>query len=160
MNDPKYESLIKFIMDKLETMVQYGKNIVLTNGYIGGEMLGYEAAKRLKSYYPEIINVVAVPFLELDSKWVINSRNAYRRMMTEADIFMEIDKVEHYQYYEAEKYAKEKFIKKNDFNIDHASAFLIIDDYSNSLFSFEKRASIENKSVDKFYYDDAVPFNF
>lgn len=155
MKDAKYEKLVQGLMKRIEAYVQTGKNIILTNGYIGGETLGFEAGKRLKAIYPEIMNVVAVPFLNLDAKWPSQSKTQFKQMIAEADAFIEIDKVKHYTYNTPEIYAKEKFVKKNDFNLDHAGTFFLIQDYDGSLSTFRRRLDIENKFYEAEYYDFA-----
>lgn len=159
MNDHKYRELINRVKEDLEECVQMGKNIILTNGYIGGDVIGYEAAKELKTIYPEIAIVVAVPFLNLDAKWSISARNKYHEMKRDADLFIEIDKVKNYRYGNPENFMKEKFLKKNDFNIDHASAFIVIKDNDNTMNSIIRTAKHHGKYVNEFYFDDGIlPF--
>lgn len=160
MKDHRYRELIDNVKIELEKCVQMGKNIVLTNGYIGGDVIAYEAAKELKIIYPEIAIVVAVPFLNLDSKWAVSARNKYHEMKRNADLFIEIDKVKNYRYGNPENFMKEKFMKKNDFNMDHASAFIIIKDYDNTMNSIIRTAKYHGKYVNDFYFDDGIlPFN-
>lgn len=145
MKDSKYIELKNKILEKIEPLVQSGKNIILTNGYIGGETLGFEVGLQLKQIYKEIKNVLAVPFIELDAKWIEATRKEYRQMIQKADAFIEIDKVKNYKYETPEIYAKEKLIKKNDFDVDFASIFIIINDKSNTLKSIKKQIQYANK---------------
>lgn len=154
MNVPAYRTLIDSVKEELEKCVQAGKNIVLTNGYIGGDVIGYTAAKELQQIYKEISLVVAVPFLNLDAKWNTTSKLKYQEMIHNADAFIEIDKVPNYRYGNPGDFMKEKFLKKNDFNMDHASAFIIIKDNDNTMNSIIRSARYHGKYVSDFYFDD------
>lgn len=147
MDDPTYQVLENKIIDKIRPLINVGKNVILTNGYIGGETLGYNVANKLKAEYPQLINVLAVPFLNLDEKWIDKSKKTYKNMIENADAFIEIDKVNNFKYGTPEIYTKEKLIKKNDFDIEYASIFVVIDDYDDTLKSIKKAINYYGKSL-------------
>ncbi len=160
MSSSQYRELIDRVKEELEKCVQAGKNIVMTNGYIGGDVIGYTAAKELKQIYNEISLVVAVPFKNLDSKWSTEAKLKYQEMIHDADCFIEIDKVPNYRYGNPGEFMKEKFMKKNDFNIDHASAFIVIKDNDSTMEGIIRSAKYHGKYVNDFYFDDGIlPFN-
>ena len=137
MKNSKYIDLKRKITEKLEQLLQFNKNIILTNGYIGGEMLGFDVAEQLKNKY-NLTNVLAIPFKKLDGNWIPETQQYYQNMTCLADAVIEIDKVEHYRYGTPEIYTKEKFIKKNEFDIDYANTFIVINDKEDTLKSFKK----------------------
>lgn len=160
MNLPAYRDLIESVKEELEKCVQAGKNVVLTNGYIGGDVIGFTAAQELKQIYKEIVLVVAVPFKQLDAKWAIKDKIKYQDMIHQADVFIEIDTVPNYRYGNHGEYMKEKFIKKGDFNMDHASAFIVIKDYEDTMSGIIRKARYHGKYLKEMFYDDnALPFN-
>lgn len=146
MKNKQYLELKEKISNALEGQIIRGKNIVLTNGYIGGETLGYEVAKNLKNKY-DIENVLAVPFLKLEDKWVDSSKKQYYEMIKEADAFLEIDKIKNYKYGTPEIYTKEKMLKKNDFDIDFASTFIVINDNEGTLNMIKHSIEFANKEL-------------
>lgn len=159
MNAKGYRILIDSVKEELEKCVQAGKNVVLINGYIGGDVIGYNAAQELKKIYKEIVIVVAVPFLKLDEKWPQKDRTNYHDMIHNADAFIEIDTVPNYRYGNPGEYMKEKFIKKNDFNMDHASAFIIIKDNDETMSGMIRKAKYHGKYVREMFFDDGyLPF--
>lgn len=145
MNDIKYAELKRKILEKVEPLIQSGKNIILTNGYIGGETLGFEVGLQLKQTYREVQNILAVPFIDLDAKWIDKTKKEYRNMIQKADGFIEIDKVKNYKYGTPEVYTKEKLIKKNDFDVDFASIFIVINDKTDTLKGIKKQIQYANK---------------
>lgn len=157
MKDKQYLELKEKISNALEAQITRGKDIVLTNGYIGGETLGYEVAKNLKNKY-DIKNVLAVPFLRLEDKWVDSSKKQYYKMVKEADAFMEIDKIKNYKYGTPEIYAKEKMLKKNDFDIDFASTFIVIKDNVGTLNMIRQAIKFANKELIEIEAFDTVLF--
>lgn len=128
MNSQEYNNLKDKLKENIRIAIANGKDIFLTNGYIGGEMLAFECVEELKKEFPHITNVLAIPFLKLDDKWVPDSKRKFEEMKLKADYLIEIDKTEHYKYGQPEIYTKEKMVKKNDFNIDFANYFIILKD--------------------------------
>ena len=107
MKDERYSKLKEIIKAELQQQILRGKDIVLTNGYIGGETIGYEVANNLKKQEKaSISNVLAVPFLNLSDKWIPETKNSFETMKKEADVFLEIDKVNNYKYGIPEIYAR------------------------------------------------------
>lgn len=157
MKTKEYLELKEKISNVLEAQILKGKDIVLTNGYIGGETLGYEVAKNLKNKY-DIKNVLAVPFLRLDDKWVESSKNQYQKMIKESDAFMEIDKIKNYKYGTPEIYAKEKMLKKNDFDIDFASTFIVINDNNRTLNMVKQSIRFAEKELIEIDAFDTIQF--
>lgn len=145
MNDIKYAYLKQKIIEKIEPLISIGKNIILTNGYIGGETIGFQVGLQMKQNYKEIQNVLAIPFLNLDKKWVAQSQLEFNEMKKKADAFIEIDKIPNYKYGESEIYIKEKLIKKNDFDVDFASIFVVINDDKDTLKSIKRQIQYNNK---------------
>lgn len=148
MKDEKYIKLKEIIKVELQKQILRGKDIVLTNGYIGGETIGYEVANNLKKQEnASILNVLAIPFFNLSDKWIPETKNNFENMKKESDAFIEIDKVNNYKYGTPEIYAREKMTKKNDFDIDFASTFIVITDNNNTLGSMKKYIQFQNKEL-------------
>ena len=154
MYNSQYANLKKKIVEKVEPLLNFIKNIILTNGYIGGEMIGFEIALQLKSKY-QLTNILAIPFKNIDNNWIDETKRKYQKMLQLADEVIEIDKIENYKYGMPEVYTKEKFIKKNEFDVDYANTFIVINDKEDTLKSLKKRIIYANKTlIEVNAYDD------
>lgn len=154
MNNPYYKDLKTKIYNKVEDLIKVGYTTILTNGYIGTEVIGYDVAVEIKKKYPHVNNILATPFLNLSDKWVGKDKDKYRQMMNDADCFVEIDKIQYYKYGQPEVYTKEKlYTKKDDFDIDHSNIFILVnpskenDEYMNTIKKIKKHIGVYEKPV-------------
>ena len=164
-DDNKYIELFNKVVGYVETLIMQGYCYFITNGNIGSEQLGFNVVEYLKSKYPHIKNILAVPFRDFHKNWPIASQNKYLGKVEKADMYLELDTLERYycqkkfsHEYKASdigKYNSCKYYITRFFNKEKSGYFLIIDDKNkpSSLlngFKFElNEASIPYSEIQK-----------
>lgn len=90
----EYQVLAREIYDYLEQkIINENISFFITGGKLGIETIAFFSILKLKEKYPNIYNVMTVPYLNMDGKWPKESRERYRRMLKLADKVIEIDTI-------------------------------------------------------------------
>ena len=94
----EYQYLAKQIYDYLESKIK-NQNIsfFVTSGKLGIETVAFFSILKLKEKYPNIYNVLAVPYLEMDKVWDKKNKERYQKMLKLADKVIEVDELSGYQ---------------------------------------------------------------
>ena len=103
----KVESLLNH---SLRQSYEEGKRVFLSGGALGFDTLASLAVFRLKSVYPDIKLVIAVPCRSQSSRWSTHDREVYRFLLSHADQVI----------YVSEEYFLGCMQKRNRFLVDHA----------------------------------------
>lgn len=94
----EYQVLAKEIYDFLEKCIlQDNITFFITGGKLGIETIAFFSILKLKEKYPNIYNIMAVPYLNMDGKWPKDGRERYRRMLKLADKVIEIDTIDEFK---------------------------------------------------------------
>lgn len=84
-----YNHMVDNVFRFIEQLyIQHGIYRFISGGAQGFDQVAFQAVARLKASYPNVENIVYVPFEHQDSKWSdygIFSKLEYRKMLSEAD---------------------------------------------------------------------------
>lgn len=152
LNNSKYQELANLIANKCEDLIiNKGVKYFITGGSLGGDTVSFFAIEFLKKKYPNIKNIVAIPFKNVFIKWQPNDINRFNRMLSLADGVIEVDLLSEYNvpFISKGNYHISKMNNKNDFMIDCADYLLAIFDgkYRGSTYNTITYAKYNNKEI-------------
>ena len=131
LNNPKYQELAILVANKCEELI-LEKNIkyFITGGALGGETISFFAVEFLKKKYPNIKNILVIPFKNVFAKWQPIDIDRHKRMLSVADGVIEVDLLEDFNVPIVPKgtYNINKMSNKNDFIVDNVDYLLAIFD--------------------------------
>lgn len=134
LNNIEYKKLANDIAIECEQLIL--KNNVkyfITGATLGAETVSFFAVEFLKKKYPNIKNIVAIPFKNVYVKWASVDKDRYHRMISLADGVIEVDLLKDYKtsFVKDGEYHINKLSMKNDFIIDSVDNVIAIFDGSN-----------------------------
>ena len=84
-----YERIIQNVLNYIEKLyIEQHIYRFISGGAQGFDQLAFQAVARLKAKYPDVENIVYIPFNNQDSRWMdkgLFSKTAYRDMLSKAD---------------------------------------------------------------------------
>ena len=87
-NRPEYQKIIDRLTPVIEKLVNAGYTTFITGGAQGFDQLAFWAVNRVKNQYPEIRNIVYIPFKGQELRWAkkgLFSQHEYGLMLKRAD---------------------------------------------------------------------------
>ena len=136
MKHPGYDSLKKSLNEAIELCITK-ENIkrFLSGGAQGVDQISYWCVHKLKSKYPHVKNVVAVPFKNQHIKWTNqDSIKWYFKMLERADEVIYVDELNDYRYcvneVEIGTYHIAKMSKRNEYMVDESEIVIAVYDGS------------------------------
>ena len=128
--DKRYMDLYKEVQDKCEYLIkEYGISIFLTGGKIGTEAISFFAIENLKEKYPNILNIVALPFRKYGNglRQYKYDYDRYNKIIKKADFIIYVDEIPEYdiEIVCRGEYHNLKDYRKDTFMIDKSKALII-----------------------------------
>ncbi|ATF13580.1 DUF1273 domain-containing protein [Brevibacillus brevis X23] len=130
----KNKPIIRALTGAIEMLIEEEKiNRFISGGALGVDTLGFFSVHKIKEKYPNIKNILAVPFDDQDRKWSPEQKKWYRRMIELADEIIYVDTLSEYALKDmtAGKYHPAKLQKRNEYMVDHSYAVVAVWDGSN-----------------------------
>lgn len=131
LNDSRYKKLATDIAIECEELI-LNNNIkyFITGATLGAETVSFFAVEFLKKKYPNIKNIVAIPFKNVYVKWASVDKDRYHRMIDLADGVIEVDLLQDYKtpFVKDGEYHINKLSVKNDFIIDSVDNVIAVYD--------------------------------
>lgn len=152
LNNKKYQELATKIANKCEELI-LEKNIkyFITGGALGADTVSFFAIEFLKKKYPNIKNIVAIPFKNVFIKWQPTDIDRFNRMLSLADGVIEVDLLPKYNvpFIRKGDYHISKMNNKNDFMVDSSDYLLAVFDgkYRGSTYNTMSYAKYNNKEI-------------
>lgn len=152
LNNPKYQELATLIADNCEKLI-LEKNITyfITGGTLGGETISFFAIEFLKKKYPNIKNILAIPFKKVYVKWQPTDIERHNRMISLADGVIEVDLLNDYKVPNTKigEYDVNKLMNKSDFIVDSVETLVAIFDgkFRGNTYHTISHAKYYNKKV-------------
>lgn len=95
------------------------KNFVF-GGALGFDQIAFDAVYELKTNFPDIKLILAIPFAQQDANWPQQSSEYWKEQKNKADEVVLVDKLENYKIkgYQADIYYPAKMQKRNEYMVD------------------------------------------
>lgn len=134
LKNDKYLKLNKFLEKILEEkIINEGYDTFISGGALGFDTVAFLSVKNLKKKYPNIKNIMAVPFENQHSKWSLKDVNLYNWMKNIADEVVFVDNLENYNRTDANigMFHKDKLMIRNEYMVDNADLLIALWDGNN-----------------------------
>lgn len=134
LKNDKYLKLNKFLEKILEEkIINEGYDTFISGGALGFDTVAFLSVKNLKKKYPNIKNIMAVPFENQHSKWSLKDVNLYNWMKNIADEVVFVDNLENYNRTNANigMFHKDKLMIRNEYMVDNADLLIALWDGNN-----------------------------
>lgn len=125
-NPKNYKLMSEHISDFILPYAKDGCRRFISGGAQGFDMLAFAAVELIKQQYPDIRNVVCVPFKGQSRRWPkrgIFSQEEYAKMLSRADEIIIVNNIDCEDYYACVK----ALYARNEFMVDNAD--LVIAQY-------------------------------
>lgn len=131
---PKYYKLGRLIRKKCINLIE-NQDIsnFISGGALGGDTISFLVINKLKNIYPNIKNILAIPFKNQPIKWSNQiDINRYNKIKSLADEIIYVDTLEQYKIkgYQKDIYYPAKMQKRNEFMCDKADILIAVWDGS------------------------------
>ena len=92
LSAPIYQSVALSIYKRCEDeILKNNMTYFVTTGRLGFETVAFFALEQLKKKYPNIKNILVLPYHNMDSVWPQDTKNRFQRMLQLADFVIEVD---------------------------------------------------------------------
>gem|GEM_PF-349565 len=123
----KNKPIIKALINAIEVAIkQENVNRFISGGAIGVDTLAFYSVHKLKEKYPNIKNILSIPFEQQDKVWSGEQKKWYRRMIELADEVIYVDTLDDYKIKDLPigEYNPVKMQKRNEHMVDNS--FVVI----------------------------------
>lgn len=134
MKNPTMLKLRDKLLEIIEILIiEEGINRFISGGALGADQCAFWCVHMMKKKYPEIKNLIAVPFLNQDKLWPAEQKYWYKKMLYLAD---EVINVEETGGYKADKdtpfgeFSPIKMQKRNEYMVDKSNTLIAVYDGS------------------------------
>lgn len=165
MNDTKAQMVITYFNNVIDQLVAKGVTYFISGGAVGTDLLFAYAVHNAKKKYPQIKNLIAIPFKAQPQQYNSEEKKFYDFIITVADKTCYVDELQKYKVEGTKngEFHNAKYQKRNEFMVDNSDYVIALFtgaksgtkncvDYANKL---KKKIIISNPS-DKFktfYYN-------
>ena len=151
-----YKQLAHLISKKCISQIENNNvEMFISNATLGTSVVSFFAVEYLKKHgYPNLKNILAIPFKNMYTKWGEVDKCRYKRMIQLADYVIEVDKLNDYSVslVAIGEYHSIKFKKSLDFLVDSANNCIVIHDRVNTLVNnFLHYAGYKKCKTDVYY---------
>ena len=97
ISSPQYQPLTKLVRAYCEYLyLNYGVRNFISGGALGFDTIAFFAVNSLKSKYPDINNILAIPFIGQENAWrSVIDKERYNRMKSLADSVVIVEDLDH-----------------------------------------------------------------
>lgn len=133
LKDDKYQVLYKELTKTIEFCINE-ENITrfISGGALGVDQIAFWLVYKLKEKYPDIKNIVAVPFKNQDKVWTEEQKYWYKKVLEKADEIIYTDEIDNFRYRINEvlvgEYHIEKMKKRNEWMCDNSRIVIAVYD--------------------------------
>lgn len=134
LKNDKYLKLNKLLEILLEEKIlNEGYDTFISGGALGFDTVAFLSVKNLKKKYPNIKNIIAVPFENQPLKWSSKDINLYNWMKSVADEVVFVDSLENYNMTNTDVgiFHKDKLMIRNEYMVDNADLLIALWDGKN-----------------------------
>lgn len=119
----KEEVIKNYLRGFCRVLIQLGYDTFLTGGAEGFDWLAFDVVSELKSEYPNIKNILCIPYNQFDNKFQNKMALKFEMMLLHADEVIYVDEIRGYNNnpFNVGKPSKHKLFKRNDFLVDYSS---------------------------------------
>jgi uncharacterized phage-like protein YoqJ len=97
-NNPTMQAIERELKREIENLiVNHGVFRFITGGALGVDTLAFKAVNKMKESYPNIMNILAVPFQSQDDVWGYRDKEIYKKMKELADDIIYVDTKKGYE---------------------------------------------------------------
>lgn len=126
------------LKDSLEKVIEHliteeGITRFITGGALGTDQIAFKRVHDLKSKYPHINNILAVPFKDQSFVWSQNQKNTYNKIFQAADEVVFVDTLKKYQPkgdIPVDIYHPSKMSLRNNYMVDNSKIVVAVYDGS------------------------------
>jgi uncharacterized phage-like protein YoqJ len=135
LKDERYQPLYKELTKTIELCINE-ENITrfISGGALGVDQIAFWLVHKLKEKYPNIKNIVAVPFRKQDKVWTDEQKYWYKKVLEKADEIIYTDEIDDFRYRTNQvlvgEYHIEKMQKRNEWMCDNSRIAIAVFDGS------------------------------
>lgn len=129
LTDERYIKLYNVIKDYCKEMIEgHGYDTFYSGGALGLDTVAFIAINSLKKEYPNIKNILAIPFENQYIKWNNKDKERYEKMKALADKIIYVDKLDKYKIkdYKEDIYYPAKMQKRNEYIVDNSDVVISV----------------------------------
>lgn len=134
MRNPTMLKLKEKLLEVIESLItQEDINRFITGGAIGTDQAAFWCVYIMKEKYPDIKNILAVPFKKQDKVWTEEQKKWYKKILNLADEIIYVDEIDKYKTHEnipIGDYSPKKMQKRNEYMIDKSRIVVAVYDGS------------------------------
>lgn len=128
--DKRYMNLYKKVQEQCEYLInEFGVSIFITGGKIGTEAISFFAIQNLKEKYPNILNIVALPYRKYGEtiKSYKTDYERHEKIMSQADFIFNVDEIQEYnmEVVPVGEFHALKDFRKDTFMIEKSKALIM-----------------------------------
>ncbi|GAV11396.1 SLOG family protein [Paenibacillus sp. NAIST15-1] len=128
LKHPESLRIVETLKPILEQLInEEGIRQFISGGAIGFDQIAFWTVQSLKKQYPELVNIVAVPFKNQPCKWTDKETlHWYNKMLQVADEVIYVDTLDKYSVdgTKVEEYHVAKMQKRNEFMVDKSRVMI------------------------------------
>lgn len=125
-----YLKLARLMKDSIIDLIENKKvDTFISGGALGIDTIAFLIIHKLKKEYPNIKNILAIPFKNQDANWFKQEdKNRYKKMKELADEVIYVDTLEEYKIknYKENIYYPAKMQKRNEYMIDNSQYVIAV----------------------------------
>jgi uncharacterized phage-like protein YoqJ len=132
LKDDRYKILYKKLTEAIELCINE-ENIIrfISGGAIGTDQISYWLVYKLKEKYPDIKNIIAIPFKNQPNAWKDKDTiKWYSKMLERADEIIYVDDIDDFRYRTNEvpvgEYHIGKMQRRNEFMVDNSRIVIAV----------------------------------
>jgi uncharacterized phage-like protein YoqJ len=134
MKNPMALRLKDKLIETIElAMKQEGVTRFISGGALGTDQIAFWCVHILKNNYPNIKNIVAIPFKNQDKVWNKEQKHWYHKMLKLADEVVNVEELGEYKTKNDEplgEFSVAKMQKRNEYMVDKSSVIIAVYDGS------------------------------
>jgi len=134
-NNPRTKKLVNEMMIILEQLIQKaGVTHFISGGALGADQVAFICVNKMKEKYPDIQNIMAIPFRNQDIVWKSeNDKQRYQKLKTLADEIVYVDEIDYYNKdskVPVGDYSAKKMQLRNIYMVDQSQILVAVFDGS------------------------------
>lgn len=121
-----YKPFIKYLTESIKEKIKCGVNNFITGGALGIDTIAFFCVHKMKAEYPDIKNILALPFEAQGSNWSIKDKQWLDMMKKLADKVVMVDEIDEYKVGKKKVYHPKKLQRRNEYMVDKSDDMIAI----------------------------------
>jgi uncharacterized phage-like protein YoqJ len=135
LKDERYQPLYRELTKTIELCInKEGITRFISGGALGIDQIAFWLVHKLKEKYPNIKNIVAVPFKNQDKVWTEEQKYWYKKVLEKADEIVFVDELDNFKYKDDSvpigDYSRDKMQKRNEWMCNNSRIVIAVFDGS------------------------------